>query len=169
METNRLEYSPLTSLDKIALRKHLKAPLIFSLSLFVMISIVNLAFHFMDVLTGIEVVERPPVLRLIVIEIIAFAIAFMSFYFLTRNIQKDLSSGKKQKEKGKIVRKFAQKENGQLIYRLRLESKRNVDVDKSLYSILSEGDLIHVSFAHHSNFTFEVDTPKAKKSGSTGF
>ena len=155
METNGLDYSPLTSLDKIALRKHLKTPFIFTLSLFVMISLVNLAFHFMDVLTGIEVVERPPVLRLIVIETIAFAIALMSFYFMTRNVQKDLSSGRKQKEKGKIVRKFAQKENGQLIYRLRLKSKRNVDVDKSLYTILSEGDMIFVSFAPHSNITFE--------------
>ena len=162
METNGLDYFPLTSLDKMVLRKHLKAPLIFTLSLFVMISLVNLAFHFMDLLTGIEVVERPPVLRLIVIEAIAFAIGFMSFFFMTRSVRMDLNTGKKQSEKGKIVLKYIRKENGLLIYQLLLENKRNIDVDQVLYSKLKEGDFVKVSYAPNSNLTFDVDIEKNK-------
>ncbi|TNF46612.1 MAG: hypothetical protein EP305_10485 [Bacteroidetes bacterium] len=157
METNGLDYSPLTSMNKSTLKKQLRAPFIFTLSLFVMISLVNLAFHFMDVLTGVEVVERPPVSRLFIIEGFAFLIAFFSFFFMTRNVRRDLSSGKKQNEKRKIVRKYVRKENGLLIYQLLLENKRNIDVDQFLYSKLTEGDVVNVSFAPNSNLTFDVD------------
>lgn len=157
METNGHDYSPLTSMNKKSLRNQLRAPSIFTLSLFLMISLVNLAFHFMDVLTGVDVVERPPVSRLFIIEGFAFLIAFGSFFFMTRNVRRDLSSGKKQNVKGKVIRKFVRKENGLLIYQLLLENKRNVDVSQALYTKLSEGDFVNVSFAPSSNLTFEVE------------
>jgi hypothetical protein len=146
----------LTREDRQLLRKQLRPALILSVGILFMITAVNLSFHYMDVLTGVETVERPPVSRLIIIEVLAVLLSMGTFLTLTGNVRKDLKSGLKKSERSGVERKYFQLENGSRIFKIRLENGTILPIGKELYNSVNENDLIEFTQAERSKIVFSA-------------
>ena len=146
----------LSSSDRQLLRKQLRPAILLSIGILFMITAVNLSFHYMDVLTGVETVERPPVSRLFVILFLAIVIALSTFLFLTANVRKDLKSGIKKYEKSRVKRKYLQMENGTRLHKVNLQNGTILSIGIDLYNVVNENDLIEFSQAEKSKIVFST-------------
>jgi fumarate reductase subunit C len=157
MEKQALNESILTSDEKKVLRRQLVPSILLSVGLITVITLVNLAMHYMDVLTGINGVGRPPVSRLWIIELIAVLIGTFTFLYLTKKVRKDLLSGKKIITTFLVKRKYSKKENGTVNLKLILSPNLTVDVSNGTYASIGEGDLVEVARTAYSEHVFRVN------------
>jgi hypothetical protein len=132
----------LSKSDKRKLRLQFRPLILLLVGIFITITLVNLAFHFMDVLTGVESVERPPLIRLVAIEMIAFIIVSVIYYLMTKKVRLDLKSGKKISQRANVNRKFFQKENGRTIYKVQTENGKILEISKEQFTFWNSGDQI---------------------------
>lgn len=146
----------LTQKDKQVLRKQLVMPLVFGVGIILLITGVNLAFQYMDVLTGVESVERPPMIRFIIIELIGIGLGMGSILFLTKNVRKDLSGNVKNEGRGIVKRKIVQNNNGQKEYKLLLAEQYILVVDKAVYDMANIDDRVNFSITPFSKQQLNV-------------
>lgn len=146
----------LTREDKQELRKQLRPAILLSFGMLFMITAVNLSFHFMDVLTGVETVERPPISRLIIIEVLAIVLSMGTYLLLTGNVRKDLKSDLKRSDKSRVERKYFQLENGSRIYKVKLENGTILPIGTELYHAVNDRDMIDFTQAQRSKIVFSA-------------
>lgn len=146
----------LTQKDKQVLRKQLVLPLVFGIGIILLITGVNLAFQYMDVLTGVESVERPPMIRFIIIELVGIGLGMGSILFLTKNVRKDLSGNVKNEGRGIVKRKIIQNNNGQKEYKLLLAEQLILVVDKAVYDLVNIDDPVNYSITPFSKQQLNV-------------
>lgn len=148
--------TPLSSPERKALRSQTRMALIIGTSLFILLTGLNLAIYYRDVLTGIGGVERPPLSQLIIIEVAAFIIGLSSYYFPSKKWIKDLSLGTKEEDMSVVHMRFVKNNDGAPQYTLRLMNNLIVVIDKQLYSSLHVGDRVNISYAPQSSYVFDV-------------
>lgn len=146
-----MNQGPLEPSDRRKLRKQLRPAILFSVLLITLITGVNLAFHYMDVLTGVESVERPPILRLVIIEVLAVVIGIAVLFVLSYRVMSDLINGTKRIHSSPIIRKLIKRENGGIQHYLQLPFGQLIAVDRPRYDSVQEGGII--------NYT---ESPKAR-------
>lgn len=146
----------LSKSEKKQLKKLQRPSLILAISLFIGITTFNLIIYYHDIVTGIEGLERPPLSQLIIIEVAAGIIGFITYYFLSKKTIKDLSNGKKQIEQLAVTFKFVKNENGQPAYSLKLKNALVVIVNPSLFKTINVGDQVQVEYASETSHIFNV-------------
>lgn len=144
----------LSKLERSILRKQNRPALLLGIILFVGVSIVNHVFYFQDVLLGTPDIGRPPIAQLIIIEIVAFILGFISYYFPSKKVIKDLSKNEKYTEEQLVVSTFVKNDNGKPNYMVRLANSMNIAVDRDLFKSVKKGDALSISFAPTSEFVF---------------
>lgn len=147
----------LSSEERKTLKKEKRPAMMLGVLLFAGISITNLVIYYQDIILGTEGLERPPIIQLIIIEIAALAVGFSTYYFPSKKVIKDLSVNEKLVEENAVQKKFIRNVNGKPEYTVRLANNLLVSVDKSLYSNLSAGDTVKVSFAPLSSHIFSTE------------
>jgi hypothetical protein len=146
----------LSNSERKLLRKQLRSAVQLALLVLLVTTGVNLAFQYMDVLTGVEAVERPPIFRFFVIEVLVLSFSGLIFFTLSAKVRSDLRGGKKVVEGTSVLKKFAKRINGQLAYKLQLRNKQIIDVNKETFNLLSDGSAIQYGYAPRSLFVFDV-------------
>jgi hypothetical protein len=146
----------LSNSERKQLRKQLRPAVQLALLVLLVTTGVNLAFQYMDVLTGVDSVERPPLFRFFVIEVLVLVFSGMIFFTLSAKVRRDLRGGKKVVEGTSVLKKFAKRINGQLAYKLQLRNKQIIDVNKETFNLLSDGSEIQYGYAPRSLFVFDV-------------
>ena len=146
----------LTQDDKKLLRKQQRPAKLLATGLILMITLVNLAMYFRDILVDIDGLERPPLSQLIIVEVAAVLIGFSAYYFPSKNFLKDLFSGTKKVETVEVIRKYLKRGSSKPEYTFILKNKLSVQVDKTLYTEVSEGDSVIVNYVPHSSFIFST-------------
>lgn len=146
----------LSKSERRELKKLQRPSIILSIGLLLIITGVNLVIHFHDVVTGIEGLARPPISQLIIIEVVALLLAFISFYYLSKKSILDLANNTKQNEQFVITHRYMKNNAGIADYLLKLKGAFEVSVDLQIYKNVKVGDLVEVSFAPESHHVFEV-------------
>lgn len=146
----------LSKSERSLLRKQCRPALLLGIILFVGVSVVNHIFYFQDVLLGTPDIGRPPIAQLICIEIVALILGFVSFYFPSKKVLKDLAKNEKNTEEQKVISTFVKNDNGKPNYTIRLANSINVTVDRDLFKSINKGDALSVSYAPKSEFVFSV-------------
>ena len=144
----------LTQSERSALRKQSRPALLLGTILFVGVSVVNHVFYFQDVLLGTPDIGRPPIAQLIIIEVVALVLGFISYYFPSKKVIKDLSTNEKTIEEQKVLSTFVKNENGQPNYMVRLANSMIIAVERELFKSIKQGDSLEVSYAPNSELVF---------------
>jgi hypothetical protein len=148
----------LNSAEKKMIRRQIVPSVLLAAGLMLIITLVNMTLHFMDVITGIQGVGRPPLSRFLIIEGVAVLLGVFTFLYLTRAVRKDLSSGQKIIEETKVKRKFAKRENGKVNFKVLLTNNLTVDVDQERYNSFLEGDTVTLHRSPWSELIFEINS-----------
>lgn len=156
MTNSTKEFKALSPAETGMVRRQLAPSIVLAIGLVMIITLVNLALQYMDVITGVKGIGRPPFSRFLIIESIAILLGVFTFLYLTRAVRKDLTQGKKIIEEVHVKRKFAKRENGTLNLKILVTSNLTLDVIPALYNSLSEGDKVIVERAPLSEIVFDV-------------
>lgn len=151
-----MEEKKLSKLERKQLKKLQRPSLILAISLFMGVTAVNIVIYYHDIFTGIEGLERPPLFQLILLEVVAILVGFSSFYFPSKLLIKDLTSGKKRIELQPIAYKFVKNMDGKPAYSFKLKNALTVIVDKTLYNTSKIGDELIVEYTPKSSYVFDV-------------
>lgn len=140
--------------ERKILKRQERPAIMLAVGLLFTISILNLAMYYQDVLLGTEGVERPPVSQLIVIQVFAVLLAFVSFYFPSKKLIKDLSTGLRYSEELVIAYKFVQNKDSKRAYTLKMQNSLMVLVDQQFFKSVQVGDVIEVQYVPESLYVF---------------
>jgi hypothetical protein len=142
----------LSKAERKELKKLQLPSLLLGITLFAGISVINIIIYFRDIVIGAT--DRPPLSQLIFIEVFAGLLSFFSFYFLSKNLMKDLASGKKNIDLQVVTYKFIKNIDGKPAYLLKLKNALTVLVDKALFNRTNVGDTLEVEYSPKSAHVF---------------
>lgn len=146
----------LSSKERRVLRKEQHPAFLLGFGILLLMTALNFAFHYKDVIMGMDVIERPPISQLIVIQIVALIIGPSIYYFMARNVLKDLKSGIKNIEKTVVLKKFFKRIDGKLEYFLRLTNGLEMNVDKASYQTFDENESILAHYSPNTKRVFSI-------------
>lgn len=149
--------SSFTKEDKKELKKIMRPSIVLAIVFFIAISATNFTFYYRDILTDTEGLQRPPFMQLVLIEVFAFVLAFITFYFLSKSLLKDLGNGKKNVEHQEVSKKYVKMNNGERQYLLLLKNNITAVVNKTFYAQTSVGEKVMIEYTPKAIHVFKVE------------
>lgn len=146
----------LTASDRKLLKKQQRPTFLLAGGIFVTLTALNFLFHYKDVVLGMEMIERPPVTQLIMIQIVGTLISIGIYFAMAQAVLQDLRSGLKSSEQTKIIAKYFKRIDGELTYFVKLSNGIEATVDKSSFTGYIENQPIRIEYAAKTKLVYDL-------------
>lgn len=151
-----MEELKLTPSNRKLLRKQQRPTFLLATGIFVTLSALNFLFHYKDVVLGMEMIERPPISQLILIQTVGTLISLTIYFSMARTVLQDLRAGSKISELTKISAKYFKRIDGELTYFVKLRNGIESNVEKGFFSDLKEQDTVNVEYSKNTRLIYAI-------------
>jgi hypothetical protein len=153
-----MEEIKLTRVNRKLLKKQQQPTFLLATGMFLMLTLLNFLFHYKDVVLGMDMIERPPLMQLIAIQITGTVISAVVYFAMARSVLMDLRKDTKWSERTKISAKYFKRIDGDLTYFVKLKNGIETHIDKSMFPLFNEEQLVIVEYAFNTRLVFDLQS-----------